>query len=231
MTVTISWGGNWDFHVRAVDKNGNVSDVADVFTIRIDKSKPTLGYSLKNDTTWAEYAQGTWSQNGIWRYLYPDDTGGSGVKEVQYNDGDGWHTENYWQEWWLGEMNRTSQYRVIDNAGNVSDVLTLRYMIDWTAPQYTGFESACGDPWENGSRNYVSIYFQDTGSGLGMRYASAWDDRNNTDFPELNYNGQQAGVDIFANKGQWIGYSQTICDVAGNCTSQRNDYVDLSFCW
>ena len=231
MTVTISWGGNWDFYVRAVDKNGNVSDVADVFTIRIDKSKPTLGYSLKNDTTWAEYAQGTWSQNGIWRYLYPDDTGGSGVKEVQYNDGDGWHTENYWQEWWLGEMNRTSQYRVIDNAGNVSDVLTLRYMIDWTAPQYTGFESACGDPWENGSRNYVSIYFQDTGSGLGMRYASAWDDRNNTDFPELNYNGQQAGVDIFANKGQWIGYSQTICDVAGNCTSQRNDYVDLSFCW
>ena len=115
------------------DKVGNTNNCT--VNKYIDKTKPTLGYKLTDDTTGANYTPGTWSKHGIYRELTPADTGGSGVKEVQYNDGAGWYNEPNWEYYWLHtEMNRTSKYRVIDNAGNMSDELTFQYMLDWTPP-------------------------------------------------------------------------------------------------
>ena len=42
MSVTISWEGNWNFYIRAVDKNGNVSPNSIMFTVRIDKTPPVV---------------------------------------------------------------------------------------------------------------------------------------------------------------------------------------------
>ena len=131
MTVTISWNGDWNFHVRAVDKQGNVSDVADAFNIKIDKTKPTLTGTFINMNSGTAYQSGTWTYEKVIRQLFPNDSGGSGFKEVQYNDDNGgWHTEKYYGYWELGEMNRHSRYRAVDNAGNVSDEISMHFMIN-----------------------------------------------------------------------------------------------------
>ena len=100
----------------------------------IDKTKPTLGYKLTEGTTGATYKSGTWTKYPVYRDLYPADTGGSGVKEVQYDDGAGWFHEPNLVQYELLEKNRHSYYRVIDNAGNISDVLHVHYLIDQTPP-------------------------------------------------------------------------------------------------
>lgn len=216
-------------YIRVCTMSGECSDSASTY-IRIDKTKPTLWYELKNDITGANHASGTWSRNGLYRYLYPNDNA-SGVKLVQYNDGGGWYTEPNLNAFWLGQMNRTSQYRVLDNAGNYSDVLTLRFMIDWTPPVYTSVAPYCGDPWGNGSRNFVRLYFSDTLSGLGMRYTDAWDSHQHSYFPDANFGGARDGVDTLANADRWLGFNHKICDVAGNCNSWNDPNVRFSSCW
>ena len=41
----INWQGEWNFYVRAVDNVGNVSTASDLFTVRIEKNKPTISIS------------------------------------------------------------------------------------------------------------------------------------------------------------------------------------------
>ena len=49
-TYVISWEGQWNFYIRAVDKAGNRGAASDMFTLRIDMTKPTLAYNLNEGT-------------------------------------------------------------------------------------------------------------------------------------------------------------------------------------
>ena len=118
--------------ISIADKAGN----SNTCTVNkyIDKTRPTLGYKLTQDTTGQPYKSGTWTRNGVFRDLYPADKGGSGVLETQYNLGGGWDHEPNLSNFYIGEGNQTGRYRVKDNAGNYSDEVVLHFMIDWTAP-------------------------------------------------------------------------------------------------
>ena len=142
---------------------GDVCSPSASTNIRIDKTKPTLGYDLINDTTGAKYTPGTWSRNGVYRYLYPKDNA-SGIREVQTSDGNGWWHEPNLDKYWVNyEMNHTYKHRVVDNAGNYSKEITLRYMIDWTKPvldnydyEFLGNGGVCQN-WTNGSPSTLTF--------------------------------------------------------------------------
>ena len=140
----------------------NVCSESASTNIRIDKTKPTLGYDLINDTTGAKYTPGTWSRNGVYRYLYPKDNA-SGIREVQTSDGNGWWHEPNLDKYWVNyEMNHTYKHRVVDNAGNYSDVVSLHYMLDWTVPTCAGDTGST--VWTNKNRA-ITQYCSDSLSG------------------------------------------------------------------
>lgn len=115
--------------------------------------------------------------------------------------------------------------RVCTSSGVCSDSASTYIRIDKTKPVYTSVAPYCGDPWGDGTRNFVRLYFSDILSGLGMRYAHSWDSRNNTYFPNANFGGVRNGLDTIGNRDTWIGFEHTICDVAGNCRSWNDSNV------
>ena len=50
LTYRINWSGQWNFYVRAVDAAGNISSNSDVFTVRIDKTAPTVSATVSGKT-------------------------------------------------------------------------------------------------------------------------------------------------------------------------------------
>lgn len=115
--------------------------------------------------------------------------------------------------------------RVCTSSGVCSDSASTYIRIDKTKPVYPSVAPYCGDPWGDGTRNFVRLYFSDILSGLGMRYAHSWDSRNNTYFPNANFGGVRNGLDTIGNSDTWIGFEHTICDVAGNCSSWNDSNV------
>lgn len=45
VSYIINWEGNWNFYLRAIDRAGNVSPASNVFTVRIDKTRPSCSSS------------------------------------------------------------------------------------------------------------------------------------------------------------------------------------------
>ena len=126
-------------YIRVCSKSGLCSDSASTY-IRIDKTKPTLGYKFTKEAGGQPYTSGTWTNSTVVRDLYPNDNA-SGVKDVQYNDSNtGWHNEPNLSGFKITEKDRISKYRARDNAGNVSNEVTMHYMIDQTPPVVESFD-------------------------------------------------------------------------------------------
>ena len=164
--------------ISIADKAGN----SNTCTVNkyIDKTRPTLGYKLTQDTTGQPYKSGTWTRNGVFRDLYPADKGGSGVLETQYNLGGGWDHEPNLSNFYIGEGNQTGRYRVIDNAGNISDEVTIHYMIDWTAPACPSISSSIpANTWTNQNIDFTFGFSGDTTKYTWYtrtRASSGWQD-------------------------------------------------------
>ena len=80
-TYVISWSGQWNFYVRSVDYAGNVSESSNMYTLRIDKSRPTIDVTVsdvKSDraTINASCAD---PETGITKYEYSNNNGASWV--------------------------------------------------------------------------------------------------------------------------------------------------------
>lgn len=218
---------NQDFYVRVCSKKGKCSLYSKT-NIKIDKVKPTLTGKLLYTDTMKEHKIGTWSKKALYRYLYPKDDF-SGVSEVQYNNGSGWKTEKNLSKYKFNEINLKSKYRVIDLAGNYSNVLDMPILIDWTPPAYTAMNIGCGDPWGVGYGGVLTIKFSDAVSGLGLRTARSWDKANpNNPAATGSYNGALTGYDILASGCPVMGFEHKICDMAGNCTSHKDSNVRFS---
>lgn len=228
MSVQIGWDGQWNFYMRAVDKNGAVSPSSDMFTIRIDKTGPTL--SVSNDSG------GNWVNRNVSISTSASDNG-VGMNKIEYS----YNNSNWYSDWnnssststygvWSANRNNTVYIRAMDKLGNISTSQTA-VRIDKDPPIYTSVAPYCGDPWGDGTRNYVRLYFTDSLSGLGIRHTHSWDSRNDTYFPDVNYGGARDGVDTIGNRDTWIGFEHTICDVAGNCSSWNDHNVRFDGCW
>lgn len=103
-------------------------------TIKKDSTKPTLSYTLKLPNG-SNYTQGTWSRSAITRTFKPSDNT-SGVAKMQYrtNGSNTWNDEENIDSWTSGEGVNDTYFRVIDNAGNISNETHIVLYVDWTKP-------------------------------------------------------------------------------------------------
>ena len=205
--INLTSTGNYQIRVILYDSSSN-SCTKESEIYYIDKTPPSCSSSGGSDswTTGSRTLIGTCSDSG---------SGCTGNVSKLYNS----------------EGNFTSQSpgTVSDKVGNTTVCpanQTVR--IDRTAPYYTAVFPACGDPTGTGLKAYVQLNFTDSLSGLGIRYVNDWDCRNSVTFPTVNYNGSSSQGDILATRCDWLGFSHTICDVAGNCTGCSDDNVRFS---
>ena len=204
VTIKIGWESSYSYSIRAIDKLGNAGPGSDFFSVNIDKTPPTLTATFTNAKSGTPYQSGTWTNEQVIRRLYPDDAGGSGIKEVQYNDGNGWHTEKYWQEWTLSDMNRVSKYRVIDNAGNISNEIEIHYMIN----------TSCS---ESNPYGCPVLYACKSAGPQSFIRGTTWIHAN----PTLSLNGQVAAVIYTGGKVYKLGEATT-----SGGTEMYHVYVD-----
>ena len=155
--------------------------------IRIDTTKPSLGYNLRliyygNDIGAAE--NNVWARNQIKRQLLPKDNG-SGINRVEYKQqgSDIWYTEGNVDYWLMNEGINDAEFRAYDNAGNVSNTIHLILKVDWTPPS---FDSKI----HRRDCNYVSLGY-DTGSWFGYRISDnvSGVDYNSSSYAEYCYTG------------------------------------------
>lgn len=83
LTYVINWDNDTDFYIRAVDKAGNVSKASKVFSVQIDKTKPTCAGGTQNTTAW-----GVIGRDSRYRVEKCSDNAGtvnSGCVQSEYN--------------------------------------------------------------------------------------------------------------------------------------------------
>lgn len=118
------------------DKAGNIGKCN--VSLKKDATKPTLSYTLRKinngQDVGAAYSN-QWSRNQIKRSFSPKDNL-SGVAKMQYKTTgtNTWYDEGNVSSWMMNEGRNDASFRVIDNAGNVSDETRLILLVDWTPP-------------------------------------------------------------------------------------------------
>ena len=217
-SYTYNYSLNKNYCIRAVNQAGTASNWSSAYYFRIDKTAPTISGSLRKKSG-GSYTQGSWSREALIRNVSASDTGGSGLKEVQYYSG-GWHKENNTTNYQINQTNSTIKFRALDNAGNYSNEISMTYRVDWTAPTITVGPRTNGDtPLHAGHIVHINIYYTDNLSGLNYR-----DITGNIVFPRTYFNGlkttQGTNIDYLGLYSYGtIRYSVTVCDMAGNCAS------------
>lgn len=178
----ITWEGNWNFYIRAVDNLGNVSASSNVFTLRIDKTAPTISFGRNGSGGWSKTSGSSITAN----------ESGSGLAELMgrwmqgttglSNRGDfanyGWSIGNGGSS--LGNPSDGEWYLWVyakDNAGNETITHTNVFLVDNTPPSivmepadgtyYKGFIASvsCSDSGSGMAAN--GTYFHDWGSDAG----------------------------------------------------------------
>ena len=146
--------------VYVKDKVGNVSNGIDFAIENIDRIAPTAPKVVLINNNWEEIADDTWYNDNIFvsgstdsNAPIPsseDNEGGSGIAKYQISkDNQTWVDWNYyWNDDHYGILTDGIHYRyirVIDNAGNISEVTKKTIKIDKMAPtlNVTGYK--CSD--------------------------------------------------------------------------------------
>lgn len=121
---------NLTIRFRAVDKVGNISQEATT-VINLDKTAPVLSPITNSSNE-------NWTNQPI-KLSWTITENGSGIQKVQYSyDGQQWNNELEKSEWYgitiENQRNDTLYIRVIDTAGNISNVSSTKMKIDKTLP-------------------------------------------------------------------------------------------------
>ena len=165
----------------------NCSDYASTM-IRIDKTKPVFNYTLRKmyyDQDVGQAFSGQWSRNEIRRDFKPTDNA-SGIERTEYNSGGGWQLETYLTNWRMGEGINEADFRTIDKAGNISNTVHIKLMVDWTPPDFyqKDHRRDCNlnsYDWY-GTSSYFGYRVRDNVSGINSNYG----------YVEYCYNGHTA---------------------------------------
>ena len=164
----ITWGGAWNFYIRAVDSLGNVSALSNIFTLRIDRTAPTVSFGTNGSGGWSKSSgttisvnegqsgiselRGRWMQGTTALSSRSDFTGDGGWtfsngSSSQANPSDG--------EWYLWVYAK-------DNVGNETIAHTNAFYVDNTPPSIV-IEPSDGTYY----RGFVaSVSCNDSGSGM-----------------------------------------------------------------
>ncbi len=230
---------NDKLEIRVVDKSGNISNVIST-TLKIDTTKPKIT-NLTNST-----GKDKWSTNSTkisWKITENE----SGIKNVQYRLNKKGDWKNFGKSEWNGftrdkDRNDIVEIRTVDNAGNISNVVSTTLKIDKTAPtiiarvykrdtsvknSYTGLsnEGIIGQSIQGSSQDFtvtklidqnfpygVVVRFDVSDNGSGITKTSAYSNNLNLD----SYKGD--GMDknkITTNLKSVNNYSQFVA-VDGN---------------
>ena len=182
----ISWDGQWSFWARAIDAAGNVSGLSSLWTLRIDKTGPTItSVSCPRCNYWVNAAE--W-----YSYVYWTATdGGVGISQMQYSINQGTPYSDTTQpsgnpssfsssDTYDGQYAGTNFYlRAVDALGNIGPWAYVGGPMyrDTSYPLLTGTWSNSGCT-ATSTVTYVSDLTSGLVSGAYLRYTgsntSAW---------------------------------------------------------
>ena len=137
-TRNINAQGTSKIVYRATDEAGN--SVTKEYTVKLDRIKPVLYYTLSNASGSANTASGNSSGGNITknytstvnviRKFSATDSGESDISTYQYKNSSGsWKTETKYSSYTITSTNKAT-YRVMDKAGNYSNTITLNVTIN-----------------------------------------------------------------------------------------------------
>ena len=137
-TRNINVQGTSKIVYRATDEAGN--SVTKEYTVKLDRIKPVLYYTLSNASGSANTASGNSSGGNITknytstvnviRKFSATDSGGSDISTYQYKNSSGsWKTETNYSSYTITSTSKAT-YRVMDKAGNYSNTITLNVTIN-----------------------------------------------------------------------------------------------------
>ena len=205
---TISWDGQWNFYVRAVDNVGNIGEWSDVFTIRRDASGPSktiITYnSGSNECKWENNINITLSSADAQLSIsyYEIDWNGDGVADTTCNS-------NFIP--WNGYSSCNNRFRAVDSLGNRGEWSdSVHIHMDTQAPtkpsiNLNGYTSGSWTT-ENvtiiaSSTDYTSgvAYYQYTHDGVNIGYMpNPW-----TISSDGQWNFYVRAIDNAGNIGEW----------------------------
>jgi hypothetical protein len=207
-TATKSDGdGKWYLHVQARDMAGNFSDIKTVFA-NLDNSPPVI-QNLSNNLTPTQQKTWTWwaSENCTFRYAINQEpswqpTGDfNNITSATKTSGDG--------EWYL-------HIQAIDDAKNLSDVLTVMTILDNTPPVVQNL-------YDDESLRQNKTWIWSANEPCLFRYAI---DQNHTWIPAGEYNAITT-AHLSGSYGKWYIHVEAK-DLANNVSDVVTKSVQLT---
>ncbi len=173
----------------SVDNVGNSEAVQTAAnTVKIDRTVPTITEDYANDGVWVNEAQDV--------TLDPTDTGGSGIGDVEYCEGEGCAPNIVlaapYLLSYLADKNTIVRYKVTDRATNPSEIDEFNLKLDMTIPTITDNYEHDGT-WVSENQT-VTLSPADALSGINVvKYctgAACTPDITTTDYA-IEFNGDQ----------------------------------------
>ena len=197
---------------EAEDPAGN-KVVAEITIDKIDKVPPVI-------KTVTNPSNGNWTNQNITVTLVAEDNL-SGIKEFQWFENGEWTTRHLTTSGNTGtitytdERDTTIRFRVIDNAGNISEEKTTVIKIDKTAPTHTRAEVK--NITTTGYDVYVYGVTDGTGSGVNRVQFPTWTNENWQDDIQSNWQTNASATGVKQADGTTWVYRV-------NVTDHKNEY-------
>ena len=180
-----TWNSNYDktVYVRAVDNAGNASGSSSMI-LKQDTAKPEI-------STITNSSNGNWTNSDVVVTLNGTDNL-SGIKEFQWFENNAWTTRDLSTKAGVGTITYTAdrdlniRFRVIDNAGNISEEKTSQVRIDKVKPSAPVITNTSDGKWTNKDVT-ITLKSTDANSGIAkyqLKYSGtngAWKDVSNPD--------------------------------------------------
>ncbi len=197
---------------EAEDLAGN-KVIAEIVIDKIDKVPPVI-------KTVTNPSNGNWTNQDVTITLVAEDNL-SGIKEFQWFENGEWTTRaletsgNTGTITYTVERDTTIRFRVIDNAGNISEEKTTVIRIDKTAPTYTRAEVK--NITTTGYDVYVYGVTDGTGSGVNRVQFPTWTNANGQDDIQSNWATNEIATGVKQADGTtWVYHV--------NVTDHKNEY-------
>ena len=210
--TTVTMTENGKVVAEAEDPAGN-KVIAEIVIDKIDKVAPVI-------KTVTNPSNGNWTNQNVTVTLVAEDNL-SGIKEFQWFENGEWTTRaletngNTGTITYTAERDTTIRFRVIDNAGNISEEKTTVVKIDKTAPTHTRAEVK--NITTTGYDVYVYGVTDGTGSGVNRVQFPTWTTANNQDDIQSNWETNSSATGVKQADGTtWVYHV--------NVTDHKNEY-------
>jgi len=192
--------------------------------------------TLSNDSN------GNWTKGPVKITISSNDP--KGIEKVEYGyDKETWYSHDWTNQsadltnvlgTWTAERNQKVYIKVTSKSGNYT-IKETTVKIDKTPPEYIAIGMTCGSH-PDGYKRYLTIVTTDSGSGIKSRNLSwSWYNSSKSYVGGSTANSSNFGGWARLDDGLWdtaasagtkyISFSQTTCDMVGNCASKTGDMI------